>query len=149
MFLKACCKWTTEQNTRCFKKCKTKDLTQIAKNKIFAPSNNYKILGIVFAKTDLSKETKRDFKKRYILYEFQEQSFQGVCKKMSLKISQNSQENTCVGVSFLKSCRPERCNFVKRRLQHRCLPVNFAKNFNNLFCRTSANRCFWNFFVET
>ena len=85
VFLKACCKWTTEQNTRCFKKCKTKDLTQIAKNKIFAPSNNYKILGIVFAKTDLSKETKRDFKKRYILYEFQKQSFQGVSKKMSLK----------------------------------------------------------------
>ena len=38
------------------------------------------------------------------------------CKKAFLEISQNSQKNTCARVSFLK-----------KRLWHRCFPVNFAK----------------------
>ena len=37
-------------------------------------------------------------------------------KKLLLKILEYSQENTCVGVSF-----------IKRRAQHRCFPVNIAK----------------------
>ena len=37
---------------------------------------------------------------------------------MFLKISQNSLENTCVRVSFF---------VIKKRLWHRCFPVNFAK----------------------
>ena len=39
---------------------------------------------------------------------------------MLLKISQNSQKNTYVGVSFL-------INIFKKRLQHKCFPVNFVK----------------------
>ena len=42
-------------------------------------------------------------------------------KKVFVEISQNSQENTCARVSFLK-----------KRLWHRCFPVNFVK-----FLRTS------------
>ena len=42
---------------------------------------------------------------------------------MFLKISQNSQENTCVRVSFF--LRP--ATLLKKRLWHRCLPRNFAK----------------------
>ena len=38
-------------------------------------------------------------------------------KKVFLKISGISQENTCAGVG----------NFIKKRLQHRCFPVKFAK----------------------
>ena len=38
-------------------------------------------------------------------------------KKVFLKISQNSQENTCARVSFL----------IKLQVLHRCFPVNFAK----------------------
>ena len=41
--------------------------------------------------------------------------------KLFLEISQTSQENTCARFSFLK-----------KRLWHRCFPVNFAK-----FLRTS------------
>ena len=41
-------------------------------------------------------------------------------KKMFLKISQNSQEDTCVRVTFLMT-------LSKKRLGHRCFPVNFAK----------------------
>ena len=40
------------------------------------------------------------------------------------QILQISQENTCVGVSFLG---PKARNFIKKRLQHRCFPVKFAK----------------------
>ena len=42
------------------------------------------------------------------------------CKKMFLKISQSSQENTCARVSFL-------ITLLKKRLWHRCFPVNFVK----------------------
>ena len=45
-------------------------------------------------------------------------------KKAFLKISQNSQENTCDSVSFLIK---ERVSFLsKKRLWHRCFPANFA-----------------------
>ena len=47
-------------------------------------------------------------------------------KKVFLKISQNSQENTCTRVSFLiKLQRPT--TSLKQRLWHRSFPVNFAK----------------------
>ena len=42
---------------------------------------------------------------------------------MFLKISQNSQENTCVRVSFF--FRP--ATFLKKRLWYRCFPRNFEK----------------------
>ena len=52
-----------------------------------------------------------------------------------LKISQNSQENTCVRVSFLKKLRDW--------LWHRCVSVNFPNCYEHLFWRTSVNDCFW------
>ena len=48
------------------------------------------------------------------------------------------QESTCVGVFFNKVTGPQNCNFIKKRLQHRFLPVKFANFFKNtLFYRTS------------
>ena len=41
-------------------------------------------------------------------------------KKVFLKVSQNSQENSCARVSFL-------IKFQKKRLWHRYFPVNFVK----------------------
>ena len=47
--------------------------------------------------------------------------------KVFLKILQKSQENTCVGVSYLVKLQST-CNFIKKkRLRRRCFPVNFAK----------------------
>ena len=43
-------------------------------------------------------------------------------KKVSLEISQNSQENTCARVTLLK-----------KGLWHRCFPVNFVKFLGNTF----------------
>ena len=48
-------------------------------------------------------------------------------KKVLLEISQNAQESTCARVSFLIMLQTEACNFIKKRLRHRCLPVNFVK----------------------
>ena len=42
-------------------------------------------------------------------------------KKVFLKTLWISQENSCVGVSFQKSC-----NFIKKRLQHSYFPMKFA-----------------------
>ena len=41
-------------------------------------------------------------------------------KMVFLQILENSQENACVGISFKQSFE-----FIKKRLQHRCFPVNF------------------------
>ena len=52
-----------------------------------------------------------------------------------LEISQNSQENSCARVSFL--------NFIKRRLSHRCFPVNFANFLRpHSFLQNTSGGCF-------
>ena len=47
-------------------------------------------------------------------------------------------------------CSAEALQLYKKRLQHRCFPVKFAKFLERLFWRTSANDCFlqaaFNFF---
>ena len=50
-------------------------------------------------------------------------------KKVFLKISQNSPENTSATVSFLKKSQASGrlVTLLKRRLWHRCFLVNFAK----------------------
>ena len=59
-------------------------------------------------------------------------------RKLFLEISQNSQENTCVGVSFLmKSYRPEACKFVKKETPTQVLSFEFCEVFKNtFFCKT-------------
>ena len=56
-----------------------------------------------------------------------------------LKISQNSRENTCVRVSFLFY---KAYNFIllKKRLWHRCFPVNFAKFLRTPFLQNNSER---------
>ena len=59
--------------------------------------------------------------------------------KMFLKISQNSQENTCARVSFFAT-------LLKKRLWHKCFPVSFAK-FSRAHFNTSSG-CFCVFFYK-
>ena len=54
-------------------------------------------------------------------------------KIMFLKISQNSQENTSVRVSFLISYKLSPATLLKKRLCHRCFPVNFSKFLKTAF----------------
>ena len=60
--------------------------------------------------------------------------------KLFLKFLQNSQENTCARVSFGR-LRP--ATLLKKRLQHRCLPLNFAKFLVTPFCRDTSGDCFF------
>ena len=60
-------------------------------------------------------------------------------KKVFLEISQNPLENTCARVSFfhkVAGLRP--ATLFKKRLWHRCFPVNFVK-----FLRTPLDDCFF------
>ena len=54
-------------------------------------------------------------------------------KKMFLKISQNSQENTYVRVSFLT-----KSTLLKNILWQRCFPVNFGKFLKTPFLQNSS-----------
>ena len=53
-------------------------------------------------------------------------------EKMFLKISQNSQGDTCAEVSFSLKLP---AILLKKRIQHRCFPVNFVKFIRTLFYR--------------
>ena len=58
-------------------------------------------------------------------------------KMVFLKISKNSKENSCVGL------RP--ATLLKKRLQHRCFPVNFVKYLRTPFLyRTRPVAASWN-----
>ena len=37
------------------------------------------------------------------------------------------QESICVGIFFNKVADPQKCNLIKKWLQHRCFPVKFVK----------------------
>ena len=55
-----------------------------------------------------------------------------------LNILQYSQEKTCIRVSFFKVAGLKAINFIKKRLQHRCFPVNIAE-----FLRTPILKNIW------
>ena len=62
---------------------------------------------------------------------------------MFFEISKNSQENTCVRVSFLIKLqtlclRP--ATLLKKRLWHRCFPVKFAKFLRTAFLQNTSGR---------
>ena len=54
---------------------------------------------------------------------------------MFLKISQNSQGNTCSRVSLIKSCRPQPCNFIKEETLTEVFSCPFCEIFTNTFFR--------------
>ena len=63
------------------------------------------------------------------------------------EILQNSQENTCDRVSFLRrlqtwvlQLRP--ATLLEKRFWHRCFPANFAKFLRTPFYRTPLSKCF-------
>ena len=54
------------------------------------------------------------WKKRKLLMVVKKRPPKVFYKKVFLKISQNSQENTCVGVSVLVKFRASSCNYIKK-----------------------------------
>ena len=61
-------------------------------------------------------------------------------KKVSLETSQNSQENTCARVSLLIKLQAAPATLLKKRLWHRCFPVNFAKFLRTTFSQDTSGR---------
>ena len=60
---------------------------------------------------------------------------------MFLEISQNSHENTCARVSFLIKLQAlQPATLSKRRLWHRCFPVNFVKFLRTPFSQNTSGR---------
>ena len=55
------------------------------------------------------------------------------CKKRVLRNFANLQENTCTRVSFLIKLQAGPATLLKKRLWHRCFPVNFAKFLRTTF----------------
>ena len=68
-------------------------------------------------------------------------SYQGVkavvrrcsVKKEFLEISQNSQENTCVRISFLIKLKAKACNFIKKETLTQVFPCEFFEISKNTF----------------
>ena len=54
---------------------------------------------------------------------------------MSLKISQNSQENTRVRVSFLIKLQASACNFIKKETPAQVYSCEFYEFFKNNFLK--------------
>ena len=54
-------------------------------------------------------------------------------KKVFLEFSQNSQEKTCARVFFNKVAELKPAPLLKKRLWHRCFPVNFVKYLRTSF----------------
>ena len=51
-------------------------------------------------------------------------------------------ETLVLGPLFNKAAGLQVCNFIKKRLQHRCFPVIIANFLRIPILRTSANGCF-------
>ena len=43
---------------------------------------------------------------------------------------------------FIKIAGVQACSFIKKRLEHRCFPVNTAKFLKAAILKTSVNGCF-------
>ena len=52
-----------------------------------------------------------------------------------VKTTKYSPENTCAGLSIQQTC-----NFIKKRVQHRCFPVNIAKFLKTPILRNVCER---------
>ena len=64
-------------------------------------------------------------------------------KQVLLKFSKISKENTCVGVFLNKVTGLQTCNFIKKRLQHKCFRVKFPKFLITSFLQKTSGSCFW------
>ena len=59
-------------------------------------------------------------------------------KKVLLEILQNSQENTFAKVSFNKVAGLRPATLLKKRLLHRCFPMNFVKFLRTTFLQNTS-----------
>ena len=72
---------------------------------------------------------------RYIFFMNSTEAFAQRCsvKKLFLEILQNSQENTCVRVSFFIKLQAYTCNVFKKETLAQVFPSEFCENFKNTY----------------
>ena len=61
-------------------------------------------------------------------------------EKVLLETFQNSQENTCARASILVNLQVDACNFIRKRLWHRCFSLNFLKFLRTPFLLNICGR---------
>ena len=62
-------------------------------------------------------------------------------KKVFLKISQNSQENTCVNVPFSLKLEAQACNFIKKETLAQVFSYEFCEIFEKNAAGTFESEC--------
>ena len=60
-------------------------------------------------------------------------------KEVLLKITQNSQENTCARVSFIMKFQAETWNFIKKEFLAQVFSCKFSKRFKNTFFKITPS----------
>ena len=74
--------------------------------------------------------------------EIQKQSFADIFRNVHRKTS--VLESFCSKYGELKAC-----NFIKKRLQHRCFPVKFAKFLRTPFLQNISGGCSWKYLMNS
>ena len=64
-----------------------------------------------------------------------------------LKISKNSQENICASLFFNKVAGLMSATILKKRLWHRCFPVNFAKFLRTPLLQNATGQLLLNIYI--
>ena len=78
------------------------------------------------------------------VFNFYKQSFADVLQnKCSWKFCKLHRKTLKSESLFNKVPGLKACNFIKKRLRHRCFPVKFAKCLQYLFLQNTPGSCFW------
>ena len=64
-----------------------------------------------------------------------------------LKILQNIQENTSAGSSYLIKLLKIPATLLKKRVRHRCFPINFAKFLRTAFLQSTSEQLLLEFYA--
>ena len=89
---------------------------------------------LIFFSKSCSKSMRQRNNKVTFLFLFQKQSFADVLlNKCSKTFCKFDRKIPLLDSLFNKVAVLKACNFVNKRLQHKCFPVKFAKTFNKKF----------------
>ena len=100
----------------------------------------------LYHKTTVSERTRKITALR-ILIRFRSSCPKMFCKKCALRnFAKFTGKHLCQGLFLIKL---QASTLLKKRLWHRCFPVNMVKFSRRPFYRTSPDDCFWRFLKNT
>ena len=93
----------------------------------------------------LANLLRRDFNTGAMRKKLQKQSFAHILqKRCSSKFREFHRKIPVLKFLFNKVAGLKTCNFIKKRLQHRCFRVKFAKYLRTSFLRNTSSGYSWN-----